>query len=309
MLKRLSIRRLTITTCALLVVGLIYLFPNNNRINIKKDISYINEEELHEVYLIDRNDYVSIVSIPLNNVGEENILKEKLELLIIDGNKKEDIPHGFKPIIPNSTKILELKLIDESVIVNFSKDFLNISPMDEERMIEAIVFTLTSDKKVSTVTIKVEGEVLERLPNSKKLLPIPLTREYGVNKFYDFNNLHGLTQTTIYYIGKLEDETYYIPVTKINNDNREKITVIIDELKSNVIYQSNLSSYLNANAELKKYEILEKAMHLSFNDKIFDSVNSNDILEEVEYSISLSVKENYDVDKVMFYVDDKLIEN
>ena len=50
-------------------------------------------------------------------------------------------------------------------------------------------------------------------------------------------------------------------------------------------------------------------MHLSFNDKIFDSLINQNILEEVEYSISLSVKDNYDVNEVIFYVNDNLIMN
>ena len=66
---------------------------------------------------------------------------------------------------------------------------------------------------------------------------------------------------------------------------------------------------MNANAELEEYEIIEDAMHLSFNDKIFDSLINQNILEEVEYSISLSVKDNYDVNEVIFYVDDNLIMN
>ena len=43
---------------------------------------------------------------------------------------------------------------------------------------------------------------------------------------------------------------------------------------------------------------------LSLNKK-----QNQNILEEVEYSISLSVKDNYDVNEVIFYVDDNLIMN
>ncbi len=310
MLKKLGLRKLAVTTSALFIIGLIYLFPSNNEeLKIEKNITYIEPDEIYEVYLVDQNDYVSMVTLPLDSTEFIDILKEKIEYLIIDGKKQEEVPNGFKPIIPEGTEILDLKVEETTVTINFNESIKNIRQEDEEKMIEAIVYTLTNESNIDKVYIKINGETLERLPNSNKLLPIPLDRSYGINKFYDFNSLYGLTKTTIYYVSNNGDLTYYIPVTKVTNDDREKITVIIDELKSNVIYQSNLSSYLNANAELEEYEIIEDAMHLSFNDKIFDSLINQNILEEVEYSISLSVKDNYDVNEVIFYVNDNLIMN
>ena len=310
MLKKLGLRKLAVTTSALFIIGLIYLFPSNNEeLKIEKNITYIEPDEIYEVYLVDQNDYVSMVTLPLDSTELIDILKEKIEYLIIDGKKQEEVPNGFKPIIPEGTEILDLKVEENTVTINFNENIKNIRQEDEEKMIEAIVYTLTNESNINKVYIKINGETLERLPNSNKLLPIPLDRSYGINKFYDFNSLYGLTKTTIYYVSNNGDLTYYIPVTKVTNDDREKITVIIDELKSNVIYQSNLSSYLNANAELEEYEIIEDTMHLSFNDKIFDSLINQNILEEVEYSISLSVKDNYDVNEVIFYVDDNLIMN
>lgn len=310
MLKKLGLRKLAVTTSALFIIGLIYLFPSNNEeLKIEKNITYIEPDEIYEVYLVDQNDYVSMVTLPLDSTELIDILKEKIEYLIIDGKKQEEVPNGFKPIIPEGTEILDLKVEENTVTINFNENIKNIRQEDEEKMIEAIVYTLTNESNIDKVYIKINGETLERLPNSNKLLPIPLDRSYGINKFYDFNSLYGLTKTTIYYVSNNGDLTYYIPVTKVTNDDREKVTVIIDELKSNVIYQSNLSSYLNANAELEEYEIIEDAMHLSFNDKIFDSLINQNILEEVEYSISLSVKDNYDVNEVIFYVNDNLIMN
>ena len=310
MLKKLGLRKLAVTTSALFIIGLIYLFPSNNEeLKIEKNITYIEPDEIYEVYLVDQNDYVSMVTLPLDSTELIDILKEKIEYLIIDGKKQEEVPNGFKPIIPEGTEILDLKVEETTVTINFNENIKNVRQEDEEKMIEAIVYTLTNESNIDKVYIKINGETLERLPNSNKLLPIPLDRSYGINKFYDFNSLYGLTKTTIYYVSNNGDLTYYIPVTKVTNDDREKITVIIDELKSNVIYQSNLSSYLNANAELEEYEIIEDAMHLSFNDKIFDSLINQNILEEVEYSISLSVKDNYDVNEVIFYVNDNLIMN
>ena len=44
-----------------------------------------------------------------------------------------------------------------------------------------------------------------------------------------------------------------------------------------------------------------------FNDKIFYSMYDKNILEEVVYTIGKSVKDNYDVNEVVFYVGDEVI--
>ena len=174
-------------------------------------------------------------------------------------------------------------------------------------MVEAIIYTLTSESEVKEVILKVEGKVLERLPNSNKLLPNVFDRSYGINKNYDINNLYDLTKTTVYYIGEDSGNSYYVPVTKVTNSNDDKISVIVSELKSSILYQSNLSSYLNSKAELINYEKEENVMKLTFNDKIFYSMYDKNILEEVVYTIGKSVKDNYNVDEVMFYVGDEMI--
>lgn len=306
MLKKLGIRKIIVTTSALFVIGLLYLFPKRD-IELNKKITYVDENSFSAVYLIDNYNYVGEVSLPVNSTDLEDKLKEKLELLTENSDKSDKIPKGFKSIIPKNTKILSLTIENDSCTVDFSKEFLSISATNEEKLIEAIIFTLTSEKEIKKVIIKVDGNNLTRLPNSNKLLPNILDRTYGINKDYDINSLYGLTKTTIYYTSENDGLTYYVPVTKVNNSKDEKINVIVSELKSSLLYQSNLSSYLSSNAELEKYEKLTDVMNLTFNDKIFDSIYDQNILEEVVYTIGMSVLENYDVEAVTFYVNNKEI--
>ena len=114
---------------------------------------------------------------------------------------------------------------------------------------------------------------------------------------------HDITKTTIYYIGENNDNYYYIPVTKIDNSGKDKIKVIIDELSSGPTYQGNLMSFMNLNTKLVDYEIKDRSMYLVFNDYILDNISKN-VMEEVIYTICLSVGDNYDVDEVIFMVGD-----
>ncbi len=307
-MKMMSIRKITLTTLALLIVALLYFFPTNkDELKLKETITYYDESNYKGVYLMDKYNYVSKLKLPIEEEKLESIIREKIEYLTINSEKESSIPNGFRPIIPINTKVLNIDINNKILTINFSKELLDIKAVDEEHMIEAIIFSLTELDGIEKVKIQVESVTLLKLPNSKKALPELLNRSFGINKIYEFDTLSGLTKTIIYYVNEINDEIYYTPVTKVSNDGRDKVTVIIEELKSSIIYQSNLSSYLNANAELTKYEIVEDSIILIFNDKIFDGESKN-ILEEVEYTISMSLMDNLNVNEVIFQVgSDKII--
>lgn len=304
MIKRMVIRKLLITSFALLTIGIIYFFPSNKDIKFKEIINYYDEDNLRSVYLMDKYNYVSKLKVPIYEDDILEMVKEKINYLIIGSESENKIPNGFRGIIPINTKILDIKLNDNILEINFSKEFLNTNKNDEEHMVEAIIYTITEFEKIKGVKINVEGKQLLELPINKKKIPEILNRSFGINKIYDFDSLNNLNQTTIYYVNKINNNTYYTPVTKINNDSRDKVTLVIEELKSNIIYQSNLSSYLSASAVLDKYEIEGDKIILLFNDKIFDT-DSKNILEEVEYTISMSLMDNLGVKEVIFRVNDQ----
>ena len=204
MLKKMSLRKIAVTSVSLFLVALIYLLPSNDKLTINKSISYVDENSFEVIYLIDKNNYVSEVSIPIDNEQLEEKLKEKLEILT-DNKRKNKLPNGFKSIIPENTKINSLDIKDGVCTVDFSKEILGVSSIDEEKLIEAIIFTLTEDESISKVILKVEGKTLERLPNSNKLLPNILDRSYGINKDYDINSLYNLTKTTKMSINATQD--------------------------------------------------------------------------------------------------------
>ena len=113
---------------------------------------------------------------------------------------------------------------------------------------------------------------------------------------------------TIYYINKYNDNYYYVPVTKYINNTDDKVKVIIEELSGTPTYENNLMSFLNSNTELLNYEIKDRQMKLEFNNYLIDDIDKMNILEEVKYTISLSLKDNFDIDEILFYVGNEEIE-
>lgn len=309
MLRQSATRRIMVATIAIVIVGILYLFPSQdkNMANIKVSVGY-QEGVKRVIYVLNKDNYV----VRTNMVGksEETIdkIRELIQGLTIDSGKSDCLPQNFKGIIPKNTKILSVDLSDKLLKINFSKEFLNVEKEMEEKLIEALVYTLTELEEVDDIMIFVENDKLFMLPQSKIKLPSTLNREFGINKVYDISNIKNLAKTTIYYVGKEEDLIYYIPVTKFDNNQNNKVEIIIKELKSSPLYEMNLISYLASAVELQNYEILENQVELSFNNKIFSDLEEKNILEEVKYSIFLSLRDSLNIKEVIFKVDDEMIE-
>ncbi len=315
MLKKLTIRKFLVSMAALMALFLIYLIPKENTYSLKDktktELEYVDKEILTEtIYLYDRNGFLARTKVAVSKKTEtvETKVKELLEVLIRDGAGESKIPNGFKAVIPTDTKILSLNYTDGLLKVNFSKELLeDVKKEEEEKIIEAIIYTVTSIEEVEKVIIYMEGDILNYLPKSKITLPSTLDRSFGINKEYDIKSNKEVTGVTIYYINQYKDDTYYVPVTKYTNDNREKIDIIIDELASAPLYHSNLMSFLNQNVKLLEAEQADHQMNLEFNSYIFNDIDEKNILEEVIYTICLSIGDNYDVEEVSFTVEDEEI--
>ncbi len=302
MLKRKMIRKIIIASSALFALLLIYLIPNSqdDKLDINQNLEYVNLEVVtNSIYLIDNYNYLGKAEVVVNSTSIEEKVKELVEILISGGEGENKIPNGFKSILPSETKILSVKYEEGLIKIDFSKELLNINKDLEEKMIEAIIYTVTSVDEVEKLIIYVEGDILTKLPQTKINLPSTLDRNFGINKTYDFTKTDDINQVTIYYLNKHNDNYYYVPVTKYLNDNRDKIRIIIDELTSTNAYNTNLLSYLNSNTEILAIEEQPDILELTFNSYIFSDVDSKDILEEVIYTICLSVKDNYDVSEVV----------
>ena len=307
MIKRFTIKRIIMSSAVLFALLLLCLIPNKE-LKIEEKVKYIENDNLKTViYLLDNHNYLARTTVAISNIEIEKKAKDLLNILIKDSSGDSKVPNGFKSIIPSNTEIKSLELVNDIIKVNFSKELLDVSEEYEEKVIEAIVYTLTSIEGVNKVIIYVDGDVLSKLPKTKINLPSTLDKSYGINKEYNISSFKNINSVTVYYVSKFNDDTYYVPVTKYMNDDREKIKIIIEELASAPLYNTGLMSYLNSNISLLASEQEVDTLSLVFDDYLFNDANSKNILEEVIYSISLSVGDNYDVKEVIFLIGDEEI--
>ena len=313
MLKRMILKKITITALTLFILLLIYLMPtnkiNNSNLDVKQNLEYTYTNDLETIYLLDYNDYVARTFIKGCSCSSAvDKASDLLQGLIVEGKKSNIIPNGFKAIIPSGTRVLALNLDKGVLTIDFSKEILEINKKYEEKMLESLIYTLTSINGIDSVKILVEGEELKQLPNSNKQLPSLLDRDYGINKVYNLTGTNNIDSYTVFYVNEFNDNYYYVPVTKyINKCKLGKIKIIIEEITSNPVYESNLMSFLNVNTKLLDYEIKDDVIKLNFNNLILSDITGNSILEEVIYTISLSVSNEIDVKEVVFMVENEEI--
>ena len=305
MLKRKALRKIIITTFSIITILIICIIPSRfnlkeNYLNPNIETIYVTNLGSNEIYLLADNNLLTKTSIILNDEKIEDKIKDIIDYLIVDKSSK--IPTGLKGIIPSDTILNNIKIENSIVTLDFSEKLLNISKEKERKVIEAITYSLINLDGIEGVIINIDNNPLTILPQTKEKLPPVLNRNFGINKVYEIDDIKNTTTVTTYYINEINDNKYYVPVTKYLNDDREKIKIIIDNLASNYIYEPTLLSLLNQDVELINYEIENKAMNINFNNSILSNDN---ILEEVIYQITESVFDNYDVDKINIMVNGK----
>ena len=292
MLRKKAIRKIIITTFVLFVVLTIYMIPTK-RNKDNKVYHYIDTKDI-SVYL--ENDYNQLtkVDFKITNSKIENVVDSVIKKITISNDAT--IPKNFKQVIPGEVTLNKVKVEDQIAYLYFSSDFLDIKEENIESIVESISYSLFELNEIKGVSIYVDEE---NISSKYKNIPKVITKEYGINKRYEINSFNNLSKVTIFYIDNEDDQNYYVPITKYVNDDREKIKIIIDELSSNYVYESNLISLLNKNSKLLNYEIKNDNMILDFNNSVF--LSDEEILEEVIYSVFA----NYDVNNVVFQVEGK----
>lgn len=306
MLRTKAIRKIFLTTLTLFILLTVFTitnYKNENVLRTNLEIEDIAGLKTNVIYLL--NDEGLLVQDRVLLDGSS--VEEKIEKLLINLTEGStgSFADGLSKVIPKGTVVNNVVVGNKYVTIDFSKELLNVGEEKEKSMITAIVYSVMDLDDFLGVSILVEGKSLEEYPNSKEKINKILDKSIGINKNYDITSFNNINKVVIYYLENINDNLYYVPVTKYVNDDREKVNIIVEELASSYIYESNLMSFLNSNVSLIEYEEKDNIMSLNFNDYLFDG--NDKVLEEVLYSIAYSVFDNYDVSMVSFEVNGEIV--
>ncbi len=306
MLRTKALRKIFLTTLTLFVLLTVFTITNSKTENVLKtnlEIEDIAGFKTDVIYLLNDKGLLVKTKILLEgNTDEEKI--NKLLLNLTEGSSNS-FPEGLKKLIPKGTVVNNVMVGNNLVTVDFSRELLKVSSDMEKSMVTAIVYSIMELGNYEGVSILVDGKVLDKYPNSLEEIPSVINKSIGINKNFSITSYNNINKVVIYYLENIDNNLYYVPVTKYVNDERDKIKIIVEELASSYIYESNLMSFLNSNVRLLDYKEDNDIMYLNFNDYLFDG--NDKILEEVLYSLAYSVFDNYNVSMVSFMVNGQRI--
>lgn len=280
----------TITMFIILTIFTLKTTSNSNVLRTNVEIDDITNLTTNNIYLLNKNNLLVKTKVFINNKKNKEI-ESIIKYLTITNNKT---PVGLKTYIPKNTKILNYKLENNTLIVDLSKEFL--STANKQLVITGLVYSLLEIKDIDNIMLQVEGKPIEGYNEV-------LNKNIGINNEFLFNSRYDISRVVIYYVDKIDNKTYFVPVTKYLNDTREKIEIIIDELKEN---NNNLISYLNDNAKLINYREEGNVLYLNFNEYLIDS--NDEVSKNIMKTIAYSVFDNYNVNVVCFETNSKRVD-
>ena len=266
----------------------------NTKVSLKKDIVGI--------YLIDENSYLCEAMTLVDNKNSLEAVSE-----IIDSLKNSNhLYQGLKGLIPNNTVLNKASLKDGILYLDFNDQLFNVNANLEEKVVEALIYSLLSLNNVKGLILSINNKELVELPKSKITIPSLLDKSFGINKEYHLNRMNNINKVVLYYYQEIDNNNYYVPVTRYLNNKDDKVKVIIDNLQNNYIYKTNLMSYVTNKIEILDYSIKEDTVSLSF-DKLI-TLDSKEAREEVIWTMSNSIFDSLDVTKVIFSEQDNIVE-
>ncbi len=280
----------TITMFIILTIFTLKTTSNSNVLRTNVEIDDITNLTTNNIYLLNKNNLLVKTKVFINNKKNKEI-ESIIKYLTITNNKT---PVGLKTYIPKNTKILNYKLENNTLIIDLSKEFL--STANKQLVITGLVYSLLEIKDIDNIMLQVEGKPIEGYNEV-------LNKNIGINNEFLFNSRYDISRVVIYYVDKIDNKTYFVPVTKYLNDTREKIEIIIDELKEN---NNNLISYLNDNVKLINYREEGNVLYLNFNEYLIDS--NDEVSKNIMKTIAYSVFDNYNVNVVCFETNSKRVD-
>ena len=153
-----------IITIAFVGIGIYFLFKNIELKKVEDEYQdYIPQEEIS-----DENNQQTKIILYFKNENDEleneirvinaNILLKEPEKQLINYLIKGPQNNNLQKLIPDGTRLNEIKIEKNCAIINFSNEILNYKDENEKlKIINSIVNTLTNLKEISSIKILVNG--------------------------------------------------------------------------------------------------------------------------------------------------------
>lgn len=252
---------------------------SSNKNNLLITLYYRNKEGL-------------LVPVTRNVLKQEGLAKAAINGLVDETFTREQLDYyGLYPVLPQGTKIKGLSIKNGSAIIDFSKEFLNLSTkQDEQIAVASVVYTLTGFQTISNVSIMVEGKKITALNNGTNLAETKNRNNTFINA--DETELKDdYVKCDLYYIAYgSNDINYLVPVsTQVEyTDDSQLPMTIFDEL-SKKVSDSKYFTSIPEGTKLLSYDLENSLAVLNFSSKLSDyggSEKENCLLNQIYFTVN-----------------------
>ncbi|WP_053374753.1 GerMN domain-containing protein [Paenibacillus sp. FJAT-27812] len=254
----------------------------------------VGDESQMTVYLEDRNGYLAPISLQTTLGANEAAGQKALEMMVENGAYANQLPEDFRAVIPQGTQIKSYKYDKEQklAIVDFSEPFTNYNAKDERTIVEAITWTLTAMPGIEGVEIWYQGAKLPEMPVDGYPLDDKLTRAVGINiEAAEGVNYAQSTPVTLYFSAQtLNEEQYYVPVTRLVARSASPTQAALEQLISGPLNKKELTSVILPDVQVKNVVQEGDVVTVDLQDEAYK--DGEKLPTEMLQALVLSVTEN-----------------
>ena len=276
-----------ILICASLVICLICIKQDDNKQETKQPPVKTNYQTV-----VFRDDNNTLIPIEVD-LGQELENDAKYRNMIEVMKSKDYEYLGLHPILDSNLQVNAMAMNEKSLTFDFS-DNLYVNNNQEALDIFEMFSYVFCVNGIEKVNLKIDGNDISELPNST--VPAScITNRLGINNFESSTNyLYKTTPVVVYNTQTINNQEYYVPVTKrvetTESDIDTKVSIMLKQME----YEQPLSLVQQCSLNEGTLQI-----HLASNNESIDNTLYNRIVK------SASHLEN--VEKVLLFIDDQEI--
>lgn len=241
--------------CLVSVSSIVYINHKNNEGLDSEFVIDMSEKNYRKVYLLDESNMLVPLSI---EVSKKEYLVD--EIYTVVSNLRDLNVEGFTNVLAKDIKINKIELVDGILNIDFSSEFLTYQKDIEEKIIEALTWSVLEFKEIKGLTISVDGVTLKKMPMNGFELPALLDKNVGINKHNELmNKCEKCDSVVVLYSKEINGNSYYIPVTRSVKENEE--LMLMEAYKKDVSVYSGFSK-VEELVNLEKIEYEDNEMNV-----------------------------------------------
>lgn len=216
---------------------------------------------------------------------------------------------NLSKVVPSNLKIIETNLLNNPnrLKVNFSKEYNELSPVQEITLRSTLVWTLTGLEFIKDIEICVEGVPI--MPSNNEFLSFSNRQNIILNPQIEASSKIKSLVSLLYFkeVDKNRLKAEKRVITYDANLKKEKF--IIQALMSGPT-DSDLEKTIPDEIKIRDIEVDEGVCFIDFSTEFEQKIPQNEEMEQmVIYSIVNSLTQLNDISKVQFLVEGKKVQN